>query len=184
MMRPMHRFPELPEPVQEKLALLVNTIASHRGCYSHAELAADIERKTSELQEVWRLRLLAASKSRIEARERVKKTTRAGKAGKVLVCPECEWESAVSHFGWTAKTCVCCHEMVEKTDWRLAGRLVEDDDWDRGWGEYDIVGTEACFTRDMLRDDVVRFFDAHPDITKIELISGHYLREDLGLHSD
>ena len=33
----------------------------------------------------------------------------------------------------------------------------------------------------MLRDDVVRFFDAHPDITKIELISGHYLREDLGL---
>jgi ribosomal protein L37AE/L43A len=43
--------------------------------------------------------------------------TRAPKHGRVIVCPECDAESRVYHFAWSALTCTKCEADVAKNDW-------------------------------------------------------------------
>ncbi len=49
----------------------------------------------------------------------VNRYTRAGKNGKQITCPMCNKSHDVFHFSWSALTCQCCRESVEKHDWRL-----------------------------------------------------------------
>ena len=49
----------------------------------------------------------------------VNRYTRAGVNGKWIKCPNCLQTSKVFHFSWSALTCQCCRESVEKHDWRL-----------------------------------------------------------------
>jgi ribosomal protein S27E len=47
--------------------------------------------------------------------DKVNKYTRAGKLGKVIVCP-CGAKATVYHFAWSALKCQACGNMVEKVD--------------------------------------------------------------------
>ena len=49
----------------------------------------------------------------------VTRYTRAGKNGKWITCPKCSQTSKVYHFCWSALTCMCCREDVEKYDWSV-----------------------------------------------------------------
>lgn len=51
----------------------------------------------------------------------VKKTTRTGIYGKMIICPECQTEAKVYHFGWSALGCQNkeCGKMIKKLDWGL-----------------------------------------------------------------
>ena len=49
----------------------------------------------------------------------VNRYTRAGKNGKVIVCPLCDSRARVFHFSWSALGCQECGAMVEKNQWRL-----------------------------------------------------------------
>ena len=51
---------------------------------------------------------------------RVKKTTRASKWGKRIICPHCNSEQTVYHFSWSDLMCTKCKEMVDKYDWWVA----------------------------------------------------------------
>ena len=51
--------------------------------------------------------------------ERVHKWCRAGKSGKVIVCPHCGHNHRVYHFAWVASGCSSCKAMVDKYDWFL-----------------------------------------------------------------
>ena len=50
---------------------------------------------------------------------KVNRYTRAGKDGKIIVCPECNKVATVYHFSWSALGCQECGAMVEKNQWRL-----------------------------------------------------------------
>ena len=50
---------------------------------------------------------------------KVNKHTRAGKDGKIIVCPECNKVTTVYHFSWSALGCQECGAIVEKNQWRL-----------------------------------------------------------------
>ena len=45
--------------------------------------------------------------------------TRAGKHGKTIVCPQCDKNSTVYHFSWSALSCQHCHNSINKLDWRI-----------------------------------------------------------------
>ena len=45
--------------------------------------------------------------------------TRSGMSGKWIKCPKCSQTSKVYHFSWSALTCMCCRESVEKYDWSV-----------------------------------------------------------------
>ena len=51
--------------------------------------------------------------------KRVYKWCRAGKSGKVIVCPHCGHNQRVYHFAWAASGCSSCKAMVDKYDWFL-----------------------------------------------------------------
>lgn len=53
--------------------------------------------------------------------ETVNKTTRAGKNGKVIYCPQCSAANQVYHFGWSATECQQCHKTIDKELWLLEG---------------------------------------------------------------
>ena len=48
---------------------------------------------------------------------KITKNTRAGYEGKTIRCPKCNKEGRVYHFGWSALTCVYCHQESDKYDW-------------------------------------------------------------------
>ena len=52
---------------------------------------------------------------------KVTRYTRAGNNGKVIICPECNNEARVFHFGWSALGCQHCHYIVDKYDWKIPG---------------------------------------------------------------
>ena len=49
----------------------------------------------------------------------VDKYTRAGNSGKEIVCPECNSKARVFHFSWSALTCQCCRQSINKSDWQI-----------------------------------------------------------------
>ena len=49
----------------------------------------------------------------------VTKHTRAGYLGKQITCPQCNTNSQVYHFSWSALGCQHCHNMIDKYDWKL-----------------------------------------------------------------
>jgi len=49
----------------------------------------------------------------------VTKHTRAGYKGKKIICPQCNKQSTVYHFAWSALGCQYCNEMVNKLEWKL-----------------------------------------------------------------
>ena len=51
--------------------------------------------------------------------KRVNRYTRAGKNGKQITCPMCNKSHNVFHFSWSALTCQCCRNSINKPDWIL-----------------------------------------------------------------
>ena len=49
----------------------------------------------------------------------VTKSTRASKQGKLIICPQCNSHSRVFHFSWSALTCQCCRDSIDKPEWIL-----------------------------------------------------------------
>ena len=47
----------------------------------------------------------------------VDRFTRAGYTGKYITCPKCQQSNKVFHFSWSALTCQCCRESINKLDW-------------------------------------------------------------------
>ena len=44
----------------------------------------------------------------------VNKHTRAGKKGKLIICPECYASAIIYHFSFSAIACQNCSEMIDK----------------------------------------------------------------------
>jgi len=44
--------------------------------------------------------------------------TRAGRAGRAIICPHCQQAAVVFHFAWSALMCSGCRAPVDKLDWR------------------------------------------------------------------
>jgi len=55
--------------------------------------------------------------------EKVNKHTRAGKNGKLIVCPECHNVEKVYHFAWNATVCPKCKKTINKYDYFISHRL-------------------------------------------------------------
>jgi len=51
--------------------------------------------------------------------EKVNKYTRAGRKGKLIVCPFCETETKVFHFAWYSIMCSKCVIQIKKYDWLI-----------------------------------------------------------------
>jgi len=51
----------------------------------------------------------------------VTKHTRAGYKGKEIICPQCNKQSTVYHFAWSALGCCNCNAMINKYEWQLVG---------------------------------------------------------------
>ena len=51
----------------------------------------------------------------------VTKYTRAGYKGKEIICPQCNKQSTVFHFAWSALGCCNCNAMINKYEWQLVG---------------------------------------------------------------
>ena len=49
----------------------------------------------------------------------VTNNTRAGKNGKVIVCPKCNEGNTVYHFAWLSRSCPACREISTKADYLL-----------------------------------------------------------------
>lgn len=52
--------------------------------------------------------------------EKLNNRSRAGKKGKVLLCPHCFTTSRAYHMCWSALGCLGCRAMVEKNDYFVA----------------------------------------------------------------
>ena len=49
----------------------------------------------------------------------VNRYTRAGKHGKIIICPKCYESYPVYHFAWSALVCICCKEIIQKNEYLL-----------------------------------------------------------------
>ena len=49
----------------------------------------------------------------------VSKHTRAGYHGKEIICPQCNTNTTVYHFAWSALGCCNCGSMIDKNEWIL-----------------------------------------------------------------
>ena len=49
----------------------------------------------------------------------MKKTTRVGRTGKDILCPNCGNISTVYHLSWSALTCASCYSMVDKYSYQI-----------------------------------------------------------------
>ena len=49
--------------------------------------------------------------------KKITKHTRAKSEGRVIRCPNCNKDGRVYHFGWSALTCVYCHQSSDKYNW-------------------------------------------------------------------
>ena len=52
--------------------------------------------------------------------ENVNRYTRAGKNGKIIICPVCREPEVVHHFSWAAMTCPSCNTSSNKNDWLVS----------------------------------------------------------------
>lgn len=50
---------------------------------------------------------------------KVTASTRAGKGGRVIVCPKCSHEVTVGHFAWDTLMCDSCMALIGKHAWLL-----------------------------------------------------------------
>ena len=57
--------------------------------------------------------------SKDHSRKNVNRYTRAGKNGKVIICPICGEPELVHNFSWTSMTCPSCRESSDKNDWLI-----------------------------------------------------------------
>ena len=48
----------------------------------------------------------------------VNKHTRAGRDGRIIICPKCNRIATVYHFAFCAITCQHCREVIDKYDWK------------------------------------------------------------------
>ena len=49
--------------------------------------------------------------------DKINRYTRAGNWGKRILCPNCNNQSIIYHFAWSALGCIHCKGMIEKEDW-------------------------------------------------------------------
>ena len=49
----------------------------------------------------------------------VNRYTRAGRYGKAITCPECDHDTVVYHFSWSALVCQVCKKDIPKKEWTL-----------------------------------------------------------------
>ena len=56
----------------------------------------------------------------------IKKSVRAGKRGKNIMCPKCRSINTVYHFAWSALGCRDCKEMIDKLDWYVQDRTTKE----------------------------------------------------------
>ena len=56
----------------------------------------------------------------------VNRFTRAGKHGKLIICPQCNSHARVYHFAWSALSCIHCDADVNKNDWILHDESIND----------------------------------------------------------
>ena len=49
----------------------------------------------------------------------VDRFTRAGRAGREIICPSCGTVARVYHFAWCAITCSGCDQMIDKEHWLI-----------------------------------------------------------------
>ena len=49
----------------------------------------------------------------------VNRYTRAGKNGKVIICPVCGEPELVHHFSWASMKCPSCDTNSDKNDWLI-----------------------------------------------------------------
>lgn len=54
---------------------------------------------------------------------KVDKHTRAGKSGKLIVCPQCHNVERVYHFAWSATVCPKCKKTINKYDYFISRKL-------------------------------------------------------------
>ena len=54
-----------------------------------------------------------------EDRKRVPKWCKAGRRGKIIVCPGCGGKTRVHNFSWENRTCTSCAETHGKYEWFL-----------------------------------------------------------------
>ena len=52
--------------------------------------------------------------------ENVDRYTRAGKNGKVIICPVCGEPELVHHFSWASMKCPSCDTNSDKNDWLVS----------------------------------------------------------------
>ena len=57
----------------------------------------------------------------------VKKSVRAGKRGKNIMCPHCRSVTKIYHFSWSALGCQNCKQMVDKYDWYVQDRTTKEE---------------------------------------------------------
>jgi ribosomal protein S27E len=57
---------------------------------------------------------------------KVGKNTRAGKLGKEIICPLCNYKTLVYHFSWAAIKCNHCNNMINKEYWIELYSLITD----------------------------------------------------------
>jgi rubrerythrin len=50
----------------------------------------------------------------------VNRYTRAGKNGKIIICPVCGEPEVVHHFSWAAMTCPSCNTSSNKNNWLVS----------------------------------------------------------------
>ena len=51
--------------------------------------------------------------------KKVNKYTRAGRKGKLIVCPFCKTDTRVFHFAWYSIMCSKCVIQIKKYDWLI-----------------------------------------------------------------
>ena len=64
------------------------------------------ELKDGSMPEVWIMKFAP-----------INRYTRTGKWGKRILCPNCNHQSIVYHFAWSALGCMHCKGMIEKDEW-------------------------------------------------------------------
>ena len=47
------------------------------------------------------------------------KRSRAGKNGKNIKCPHCEFVYRIHHLSWTSLTCMSCKQNIDKYEWLI-----------------------------------------------------------------
>ena len=55
----------------------------------------------------------------------VDRYTRAGKDGRIIICPHCSREFVVSHFSFSALVCLACGKEIDKYDLSVYRKVID-----------------------------------------------------------